>query len=333
MNWTPYYTGTGSATEQLRRLPPPPPWHAPTGRADPAQALSPASTYRADPELVDAVNAALHLRRPLLLTGPAGSGKSSVIEQIATELGLGSVLRWHITSRSTLADALYRYDALGRIHAYNLRAIGRPAASQHGRALRRASRPVREDLGDFVQLGPLGTALLPGPLPRALLIDEIDKSDLDLPSDLLDVLERGRYEIPELARHSRSHVTVRTTDPGVRHDIKDGLVECSEFPVIILTSNGERDFPAPFLRRCVRFRMPALTAKALTGIVEAHLEKVEEDTTQDLVNAFVDRLNRGENLAVDQLLSAVHLLRGARVQDDEQRKRLQELLFQGLGRG
>ncbi|WP_369032781.1 AAA family ATPase [Streptomyces adonidis] len=336
MTWTPYYTGTGSIPEQPQRLPPPPPWRAPTGTAgatDAVQSPSPASTYRADPELVDAVNAALHLRRPLLLTGSAGSGKSSVIEQIAAELGLGSVLRWHITSRSTLADALYRYDALGRIHAYNLRAIDRPVTSKNGRAARRAARAARDDIGDFVQLGPLGTALLPGPLPRALLIDEIDKSDLDLPSDLLDVLERGRFEIPELARHSRSHVTVRTADPGIRHDIDNGLVGCAEFPVIVLTSNGERDFPAPFLRRCVRFDMPTLTVPTLTGIVEAHLEKIEEDTTHTLVTDFVDRLNRGENLAVDQLLSAVHLLRGDRIQDEEQRTRLQELLFQGLGRG
>ncbi|MFF5728160.1 AAA family ATPase [[Kitasatospora] papulosa] len=335
MNWTPYYTGTGSIPERPQRLPPPPPWRAPTGTAnarDAVQSPSPASTYRADPALVDAVNAALHLRRPLLLTGPAGSGKSSVIEQIAAELGLGSVLRWHITSRSSLADALYRYDALGRIHAYNLRTIDRPAAAKNGRAVRRASRSAR-DIGDFVQLGPLGTALLPGPLPRALLIDEIDKSDLDLPSDLLDVLERGRFEIPELARHSRRHVTVRTADPGIRHDVKNGLVECEEFPVIVLTSNGERDFPAPFLRRCVRFDMPPLTVSTLTSIVEAHLKNVEEDTAHTLVTAFVDRLNRSENLAVDQLLSAVHLLRGNRIQDEEQRTRLQELLFQGLGRG
>ncbi|MEU9272685.1 AAA family ATPase [Streptomyces sp. NPDC048251] len=333
MNWTPYYTGTGSIPEQPQRLPPPPPWRAPTGAADTVHSPSPASTYRADPELVDAVNAALHLRRPLLLTGPAGSGKSSVIEQIATELGLESVLRWHITSRSTLADALYRYDALGRIHAYNLRAIDRPTTSKHGRAARRASRAARDGIGDFVQLGPLGTALLPSPLPRALLIDEIDKSDLDLPSDLLDVLERGRFEIPELARHTRRHVTVRTADPGIRHNVENGLVECAEFPVIVLTSNGERDFPAPFLRRCVRFEMPVLTVATLTSIVEAHLEKVEEDTTHTLVTAFVDLLNRNENLAVDQLLSAVHLLRGDRIQDDGQRTRLQELLFQGLGRG
>jgi MoxR-like ATPase len=345
MNWTPYYTGTGVVPEEPPTLPPPPPWRAKLGRngagAYSGPTPSPARTYRPAPGLVDAVNAALHLRRPLLLTGPAGSGKSTVVEQIAAELGLGNVLRWHITSRSTLADALYRYDALGRIHAHNVRAVDRPAAPVSGRAARRtasatlaarAARAVRDDIGDFVQLGPLGTALLPGDRPRALLIDEIDKSDLDLPGDLLDVLERGRFEIPELARHTRSQVTVRTAEPGVRHTIHNGLVECVEYPVIVLTSNGERDFPAPFLRRCVRFDMPALTVPALTGIVEAHLDEVEEGTTRTLVNAFVERLNRGESLAVDQLLSAVHLLRGDRVPDEDQRTRLQELLLQGLGR-
>ncbi|MDW6057909.1 AAA family ATPase [Streptomyces sp. FXJ1.4098] len=150
------------------------------------------------------MNAALYLRRPLLLTGRAGSGKSTVIRQIAAELGLGEVLHWHITSRSTLADALYRYDALGRIHAHNLRTVdGKAQTDGHDHG---------DDIGEFVQLGPLGTALLPGAPPRALLIDEIDKSDLDLPSDLLDVLERGGFEIPELARHRERKIAARTAD-------------------------------------------------------------------------------------------------------------------------
>ncbi|WP_433404743.1 AAA family ATPase [Streptomyces sp. CA-146814] len=345
MNWTPYYAGTGAVPEKAPVLPPPPPWRAPGRGGDGSPtggpenevlpSPSPANTYQPDPGLIDAVNAALHLRRPLLLTGPAGSGKSTVIEQIAAELGLGQVLRWHITSRSTLTDALYRYDALGRIHAHNVRAMERSTASGAGRASRRtarAPRAVRDDLGDFIQLGPLGTALLPGGRPRALLIDEIDKSDLDLPSDLLDVLERGRFEIPELARHPRSRVAVRTVEPGVRCELRDGLVACEEFPVIVLTSNGERDFPAPFLRRCVRFDMPVLTAPTLTRIIEAHLRKADDDTATALVDTFVDRLNRGENLAVDQLLSAVHLLRGHGLQDEDQRTRLQELLLRGLGR-
>ena len=79
------------------------------------------ATFRATPEMIDAVNAALHLRRPLLLTGRPGSGKSSLIDAVARELMLGRVLRWHVTSGSTMTDALYRYDAIGRLHAQSLR--------------------------------------------------------------------------------------------------------------------------------------------------------------------------------------------------------------------
>jgi MoxR-like ATPase len=306
-------------------LPAPPPWRTSARNQDGSQGKDPASTYRPVPGLVDAVNAALHLRRPLLLTGRAGSGKSTVIRQIAAELVLGDVLHWHITSRSTLSDALYRYDALGRIHAHNLHTLDtgqRAETSEHD-----------DDIGEFVQLGPLGTALLPGASPRALLIDEIDKSDLDLPSDLLDVLERGGFEIPELARHRTRRIEVSTADKGGKHTISDGWVQCTEFPVIVLTSNGERDFPAPFLRRCIRFEMPPLSEEALTDIVAAHLGDITDSTTADLVQQFLTKLNGGEYVAIDQLLNAVYLLRGNRVSDLDQRHTLEDMLLRGLGRG
>jgi MoxR-like ATPase len=327
MSWTPYYRGTGVPPKDgapVPKLPAPPPWRAPAGQAaDPGK--DPATTYRPIPGLVDAVNAALHLRRPLLLTGRAGSGKSTVIRQIAVELGLGQVLHWHITSRSTLADALYRYDALGRIHAHNLRTVDgkiRTSGEAHG-----------DDIGEFVQLGPLGTALLPGDRPRALLIDEIDKSDLDLPSDLLDVLERGGFEIPELARHHQAKITARTADKDGTHVIERGWIQCTEFPVIVLTSNGERDFPAPFLRRCIRFDMPALSEETLTDIVTAHLGDIKDSTAAALVQDFLKKLNVGEYVAIDQLLNAVYLLRGGHVPDPDQRQSLKNMLLQGLGRG
>ncbi|GHB39736.1 ATPase AAA [Streptomyces viridiviolaceus] len=329
MNWAPYYKGTGHPADQTPpRLPAPPPWRNPAHRADSQDADAErhtdlATAYRPAPGLVEAVNAALHLRRPLLLTGRAGSGKSTVIRQVAAELGLGEVLHWHITSRSTLADALYRYDALGRIHAHNLRTLtGKAEGAEH-----------EDDIGDFVQLGPLGTALLPNDVPRALLIDEIDKSDLDLPSDLLDVLERGGFEIPELARHPKPDIEVRTADKNGRHVVLDGWVQSSEFPVIVLTSNGEREFPAPFLRRCIRFDMPPLSEQALTDIVTAHLDAIEDPATADLVHNFLKRMDKGEYVAIDQLLSAVYLLRGDHVADPEQRQSLEALLLQGLGRG
>ncbi|WP_195730338.1 AAA family ATPase [Streptomyces albidoflavus] len=327
MSWTPYYRGTGVPPKdgaQVPKLPAPPPWRAPAGQeADSGK--DPATTYRPIPGLVDAVNAALHLRRPLLLTGRAGSGKSTVIRQIAVELGLGQVLHWHITSRSTLADALYRYDALGRIHAHNLRPVnGRIRTDGEGHG---------DDIGEFVQLGPLGTALLPGGRPRALLIDEIDKSDLDLPSDLLDVLERGGFEIPELARYHKAKTTVRTADKEGTHVVERGWIQCTEFPVIVLTSNGERDFPAPFLRRCIRFDMPALSEETLKDIVTAHLGDIEDSITVALVMDFLKKLNTGEYVAIDQLLNAVYLLRGGHAPDPDQRQSLKNMLLQGLGRG
>lgn len=328
MSWTPYYRGTGVPPKnrtELRRLPAPPPWRAPVRQQETDSRKDPATTYRPVTGLVDAVNAALHLRRPLLLTGRAGSGKSTVIRQIAAELDLGEVLHWHITSRSTLADALYRYDALGRIHAHNLRTLN-GKTRPHG-------DDREDDIGEFVQLGPLGTALLPGDRPRALLIDEIDKSDLDLPSDLLDVLERGGFEIPELARHPKPDIQARTADKDGKHTIEHGRVQCTEFPVIVLTSNGERDFPAPFLRRCIRFEMPPLSQETLTDIIAAHLGDIEDSATTTVVQNFLNKLNAGEYVAIDQLLNAVYLLRGDRVPDPDQRQSLEDLLLQGLGRG
>ncbi|NJQ05616.1 AAA family ATPase [Streptomyces lonarensis] len=310
MTWQPFYAGHGRAPEQARRLDPAPPW-----REFPRRPLH--NEFVPLPGLVEAVNAALLLRRPLLLTGPAGSGKSTVIEQVAVELGLGPVLRWHITSRSTLSDALYRYDALGRIHAQRLE-----------------GRDGSDDITPFLRMGPLGTALLPSKHSRALLVDEIDKSDLDLPSDLLDALERGEFEIPELARYTEDVVHIREWDGDRRHQIVRGRVQCSEFPFIVMTSNGEREFPAAFLRRCVRFTMPQPTVEMLTRVVTAHLDDgaAGSATSQQLIATFVARLEKGENLAVDQLLNAVYLLSTSIAPDEGRRRDIEELLLRELSR-
>ena len=304
MTWAPHYRGDG--IQRPVDLPPAPPW-----RTFPRSSQH--EQFQPPPGLVEAVNAAVWLRRPLLLRGPSGFGKSTVAEQVAHELALGPVLRWHITSRSTLKDALYRYDALGRIHAQNLR-LAFPSDSDDS-----------DDIADFLQLGPLGTALVPAESgrPRALLIDEIDKSDLDLPSDLLDVLERGEFEIPELARHPKHEIDVRLWDSTQRTTIRDGRVACHDFPFIVLTSNDERDFPEPFLRRCVRFMMPRPTPEVLHQIVTAHLGAAgTTETASSLVTEFSERLARGERLAIDQLLNAVHLLANEEVADHDHIKGL-----------
>ncbi|MDX3640648.1 MoxR family ATPase [Streptomyces sp. MB09-02B] len=310
MTWQPFYVGDGTPRDV--DLGEPPPW-----RSFPRQALH--QQFQPPPGLVRAVNAALMLRRPLLVTGAAGSGKSTVIEQVAAELKLGDVLRWHITSRSTLTEALYRYDALGRIHAQRL-----------------AGRDGDDDIAPFLQLGPLGTALLPTEHPRALLIDEIDKSDLDLPSDLLDVLERGEFEIPELARYASDLVDVREWGSDARSPVVRGRVQCDRFPFIVMTSNGERDFPQAFLRRCIRFTMPKPTVDALRRIVEAHLRiGSDADGTRavdTVIQTFVDRVAAGESLAIDQLLNAVHLLTAGSLATGENDQEVLALVLRELSR-
>ncbi|GLF95852.1 AAA family ATPase [Streptomyces yaizuensis] len=331
MTWQTYYRGDGLPRDV--ELADPPPWRT-FPRRSAHEAFQP-------PEgLTDAVNAALYLRRPLLITGAAGTGKSTVVEQVAAELRLGSVLRWHITSRSTLADALCRYDALGHIHALRLRQTVQPAtepATEKGTEPATETATGADDIAPFLRLGPLGTALLPGTRPRALLIDEIDKSDLDLPSDLLDVLERGEFEIPELVRHPGELIPVRTADTDARrtHDIADGHVQCTEFPFIVMTSNGERDFAPPFLRRCVRYEMPAPTADTLRRAVAAHLgaELPGQGPVAGLIESFAARVERGDSLAVDQLLNAVRLLTDAGAPTGEQRERLLALLTRELNGG
>jgi MoxR-like ATPase len=316
--WNDYYRGDG--VRRAPRLPAPPPW-----RTFPRPPMS--AVFQPPPGLRDAVNTALWLRRPLLITGPPGSGKSTVIEQVTAELDFGPVLRWHVTSRSTLADALYQYDALGRIYAQRLAAARSVEATQDG------AHPDEDDIAPFLRLGPLGTALLPSERPRALLIDEIDKSDLDLPSDLLDVLERGEFEIPELVRHERDVVSVHLHQSVERADVVRGRIACTEFPFIVMTSNGEQTFPAPFLRRCVRYTMARQTPDALLALVGAHLgDDIAALEPAAGVHAFAARVDAGESLAVDQLLNAVFLLVRDGAPEGETRQELVGLLLRELSR-
>ncbi|MCP9205888.1 AAA family ATPase [Streptomyces sp. NEAU-Y11] len=276
-------------------LPPAPPWRR-FGAPGTGSGEDGPPPYLISADHADVVNAALHLRRPLLVTGQPGTGKSSLARAVAHELDLGEVLRWPVNSRSTVQDALYRYDAVGRLRETTLnRDRGGP----------------EPDIGSFMRLGPLGTALVPRPRPGVLLIDELDKGDVDLPNDLLTVFEEGEFEIPELSRLSdeRPEVEVPTLRTGERARVVRGRVRCAEFPVVVVTSNGERDFPPAFLRRCVRLELPPPDERQLRAIVTAHLGEGALHEVDDLLRTFLRRRAPGE-LATDQLLNAVFLRTG-----------------------
>jgi MoxR-like ATPase len=292
--------GTSAPGATSWTLPPAPPWREFLRRGSGTSARR-GENYQAEPWEADRVNAALCLRRPLLVTGEPGTGKSSLAYAVAAELGLGEVLRWSITSKSTLRDGLYSYDAIGRLQEANLREIEARAAG---------SRPAPVDIGSYIRLGPLGTALLPGPRPRVLLVDELDKSDIDLPNDLLDVFEEGEYTIPELARlpAAQHPVTVMTADEEGHAQLGSeprGVVRCEAFPLVFITSNGERQFPPAFLRRCLQLRLEPASPEKLTRIIEAHLGVPAADY-QDLIEEFLARKTEGE-LATDELLNAIFL--------------------------
>jgi len=295
-------------------FPKPPPW-----REFDKLSSHRGATFQANDREIQMVNAALYLRRPLLITGPPGSGKSSLIYAVAAELGLGDVLRWPISSRSTLVEGLYRYDALARLRDVN------EQRQQHVRdgAPDNASPQLGE--GRYITLGPLGTALLPRPAgarPRALLIDEIDKSDIDLPNDLLDVFEEGRYEIPELVRLAQQEpsvgVRIHEARPGDKlAEIQGGRVRADAFPFVVITSNQERELPPAFLRRCLRLDVPNPDKERLEQIVRAHLGKVDGANVRDLIERFLDDTKQGRTLARDQLLNAIFLVANSRVSDSK----------------
>jgi MoxR-like ATPases len=326
------FKGNSEPHDEIDRLPDPPNWRSFASAREgeklslvdfnwdsKTKAVQRGQTFRVgeNTDLVDIVNAALYLRRPLLITGKPGAGKTSLAYAVAYELKLGPVLLWPITARSTLQEGLYRYDAIARLQDAQL---SKESNANH-------------TIGRYIQLGPVGTALLPYKRPRVLLIDEIDKSDINLPNDLLNLFEEGEFEIPELARLSgqEPEVPVRTYD-GNDATIKAGRIRCHAFPCIVLTSNGERDFPPAFLRRCLRLTLPQPNEAALTAIVKAHLGDKVLEKAQPLIQEFLHKRDKGD-LATDQLLNAIYLATRKSSSGPIDRDKLNKLLLQYISGG
>lgn len=256
-----------------------------------------------DQKVIDLVNSALYLRRPLLITGETGIGKSSVAYGVAYELNLGSVLEWPIISHSTIKEGLYEYDPLERMREITKKVPQTGHDEQN--------QPEKPDIGIFFRLKQIGTAFVNTEAkPRVVLIDELDKSDMDLPNNLLNIIEEGEFTIPELARlGDDTSVNIFKMGDNERVSISGGVVRCRTFPFIIMTSNAEREFPRPFLRRCIRLELKKPEKPKLEKIVERQFKtsvNVSNSDIQKLINDFIEIRNKAP-LATDQLLNAIHL--------------------------
>jgi len=252
-------------------------------------------TYVASAQIADIVNLAIHLGRPLLVEGEAGCGKTRLASAIAEELQLGDVVAMTVKSTSQAADLLYRFDALRR--------------------LQDAQDPLNlsaRSLHPYISLQALGRAIQQG-RPCVVLIDEVDKADIDFPNDLLDVLDRFEFDIEDLPVEE-SEACLQSRGFGRHVSAPKGGVK----PLVIITSNREKQLPEPFLRRCLYIQLDFPTDEAmLADIVLKNLEATQEAVSAALIAAAVKRFceirQRGRQLTVQKLPATSELVDWVRV--------------------
>ncbi|MBI4612039.1 MAG: MoxR family ATPase [Planctomycetes bacterium] len=202
------------------------------------------ASYITSQALRDSVDVSVALGRPLLIKGEPGTGKTLLAHAIAEDLKK-KILVWNVKSTTTAVQGLYVYDTVQRLHD-----------SRFG------DRDVA-DIRQYIQLGPLGRALT-APERVVLLIDEIDKADLEFPNDLLHELDRMSFTIPE------------TGDS----------YEAKERPIVVITSNAEKELPDAFLRRCIFYYIDFPDAEMMQRILDVHFPALEEKLAKAALDRF-----------------------------------------------
>jgi MoxR-like ATPase len=267
--------------------------------------------YIPSPELVEAVNLTIFLKkRPLLLKGEPGTGKTRLARAVAYELGL-RYESWYIQSTTKAKDGCYTYDAIARLHDAQLARLDEQKLSKV------------DNLWNYIKLGPLGRAF-ENSQRTVVLIDEIDKADLDFPNDLLQVLDEKRFTIPE--------IKVKKKEAEKEYEIK-----AKEPPIIFITSNDEKDLPDAFLRRCLFHYIEFPKEVELINIIKAHFPQTPPEVIQTAVKRF-DKLRKqmerdsgrtGKKVSTSELIDWFTILR--QYPEDEALAKLQgELPFAGV---
>ena len=204
------------------------------------------STYVATADLKVAVNASVTLERPLLVKGEPGTGKTVLAKEVADSLG-APLIEWHVKSTTKASQGLYEYDAVARLRDSQL---GESKAT---------------DVANYIKRGKLWEAFTSDMRP-VLLIDEIDKADIEFPNDLLQELDRMEFFVYETGE----------------------TVKAEQRPIIIITSNNEKELPDAFLRRCFFHYIQFPDADTMKSIVDVHFPDIKSDLVRDALQRFYD---------------------------------------------
>lgn len=200
--------------------------------------------YIASDELIRSVNIAAALKKPLLIKGEPGTGKTMLAEAIARSLDM-ELLIWNIKSTTRAQDGLYVYDTVQRLYDSQFGADG------------------VDDIARYIRLGKMGEAF-EKEKQTVLLIDEIDKADLEFPNDLLWELDKMEFYIPETGKS----------------------VKAKHRPIVIITSNAEKELPDAFLRRCIFHYIEFPGMKLMDEIVRVHFDELEENLLKEAMKTF-----------------------------------------------